>query len=489
MTSIEILFLISLYFILLGVIAFFSRRKTQKEMLSFFVAERKAPWWLIAYGMIGTALSGVTFISVPGTVGKQAMSYFQIVLGYFVGYLLIAFVLLPIYYRLNLISIYGYLENSLGKLARKLASIFFIVSRLLGASARLYLSIFVLQFLVFDKLKIPIELTTTITVLFIYFYTRKTGLKTIIKTDFLQTSFMLASLIITLIFIANALENPWETFWQSEYSRIFVWDIRSSSFFGKAFLTGVLIAFTMTGLDQDQMQKNLSIASLKDARKNVIAYGFAIVLVNFLFLMLGGFLFLYAEHFQVTLPEKTDNVFPMLATQHFPAYIGVLFIIGLIAATYSSADGSITALTTSFLLDLREINPEDDKNVPMKRKIHLMFSVAVILSVLAFYYVEQFAKGSWSIIHVVLRLAAYTYGPLLGLFLFPMFFKNFRVKKPFLVTAMFLSPALGWVLDINDTQWFAGFQIGHELILINAIFTGIILMLGKEKKENSSLKT
>ncbi len=481
MSPTKILFLISLYFILLGIISYLTRRNGGKELLSFFIAERKAPWWLIAYGMIGTALSGVTFISVPGTVGKQNMAYFQIVLGYFFGYLFIAFVLLPIYYKMKLISIYGYLENSLGKNARKIASFFFILSRLLGASARLYLAILVLQFLVFDALNIPIEVTTLATVLFIYFYTRKAGLKTIIYTDFLQTTFMLGALAVTLIFIANALENPWDGFIDSKYSQIFIWDFKQANFFLKTFLTGVLIAFTMTGLDQDQMQKNLSIASLKNARKNVIAYGFAIVIVNFFFLLLGAFLFLYAEHGNIVLPEKTDRVFPFLATHHFPEYIGILFIIGLIAATYSSADGSITALTTSYLLDIKRIDPENEQNVPLKRKTHLLFSFAVILSVLAFYYVEKFSEGNWNIIHVVLRLAAYTYGPLLGLFLFPMFFKKNKVSDNFLFLAMFLSPAIGLVLDLYDEKFFNGFQIGHELILINALLTGIFLWLGRKK--------
>ena len=482
MGTIDILIFIGLYFVLLGIISYLTQRGNFSELKSFFIAEKKAPWALVAYGMIGTALSGVTFISVPGMVYKSKMHYFQIVIGYFIGYLLIAYVLLPIYYKHKLISIYGYLENTLGKTARKIASYLFIISRLLGAGARLYLSTIVLQFLVFDKLGIPIEVTTIITILFIYVYTFKTGLKTIIWTDFLQTTFMLAALCATIFYILN--ESPdltLESVLTSKYAEVFEWDYKSSDFVLKHLLTGILIAFTMTGLDQDQMQKNLSISNLKDARKNVITYGFAIVVVNFFFLLLGVLLIMYAREYNIKLPEKTDQIFPMLATQYFSYFIAILFIIGLIAATYSSADGSITALTTSFALDILRISPEDDKNINLKRKLHLMFSGLTILTVLGLYYVEKWTSGNWNTINIVLRLGAYTYGPLLALFLFPMFYPNIKVNNMYLIIGVLLAPLVCFILDVYDTELFNGYQIGHELILINAVITFIVLYLGKER--------
>src|SRR5688572_4724294 len=488
------------YFLLLLVVAYYTSRNSNNE--SFFIGNRNSNWLLVAFGMIGTSLSGVTFVSVPGTVGDYAgqsfkgFAYFQVVIGYFIGYFVIAFVLLPLYYRMNLTSIYNYLQKRFGNVSYKTGSLFFIISRTIGATARLYLVIFVLQEFILGSLGVPFIVTTLVILLMILLYTFEGGVKTIVYTDTLQTTFMLLGLIVCVIYIMNNLDfsfgEAMQTLGERGYSSVFNTDVNSSGFFLKQIVGGMFITIAMTGLDQEMMQKNISVKNLKDSQKNMVTFNFVIVAVNFLFLLLGGLLYIYilnhggnyeqvmvngAPKWQLISEGKNiigDSLFPTVALNMMPQAISIIFIIALISALFPSADGALTALTSSFCIDILGLKRREDLNERQRKKIrltvHLSFAVIFMIFILIFKWI-----ASRSIIDKILDLAGYTYGPLLGLFAFGIFTKR-RLPETYLITVIcLLSPLLCYLLKVNTVQWF-GFQIGIELLLINGIITFLGLL-------------
>src|SRR5215831_1113579 len=412
-----------LYFLLLLGVAWYTSRNSNND--SFFIGNRSSNWMLVSFGMIGTSLSGVTFVSVPGTVGSNAFGYFQVVLGYFIGYFIIAFVLLPLYYKLNLTSIYNYLQQRFGNTAYKTGALFFIISRVLGATARLYLVINVLQIFILDNLHVPFPLTTFVILLMILLYTFEGGVKTIVFTDTLQTTFMLLGLVVCVIYIMNLLGfsfgQTMQALDEKGYTNIINTNVSSAGFFLKQIIGGMFITIGMTGLDQEMMQKNISVKNLKDSQKNMITFSTIMVLVNFLFLLLGGLLYLFAS--QKNIAVKGDDLFPTVALQYLPSFVSIIFIIGLISALFPSADGALTALTSSFCIDIlgikRKDNLTEDRKKRIRMTVHIFFTLLFLICILIFKWIN-----SKSIINNILDLAGYTYGPLLGLFAFGIFSKR-----------------------------------------------------------------
>ncbi|WP_027002693.1 sodium:solute symporter [Hugenholtzia roseola] len=484
-----ILFVLFGYFVLLLLIA----RKTAKgaNTADFFNASRQAPWLVVAFGMIGASMSGVTFLSVPGQVGKAAeggfvaFSYLQVVLGYLVGYAIIGTILLPLYYRLQSVSIYEYLETRFGFWTYKTGSAFFLLSRLVGSALRLFLSAQVLQVFVFDDLGLPFELTSLLTIALIWVYTFRGGIKTIIWTDTLQTAFFLLALVITIYTISEALgfeslSTLWQQVSESPYSQIFVWEGSSSRNFFKQFLGGIFIALTMTGLDQDMMQKNLSCRTLQDSQKNMFWFSLTLLIVNFFFLILGASLYLFAQAKGVEIPTNTDTLYPLIAKNHLGTIGALVFFVGIIAATYSSADSSLTALTTAFTVDFLGFNRSKTGEAQKRAKrirVHLVFSLLTFLIMLIAYYANNQA-----VIDSVMRMAGYTYGPLLGLFAFGLLLRA-RLHDRLVPALCLLAPLLTYLLNHYSPQLFNGYQMGYELVLVNGIITFILLLflIKKEK--------
>jgi len=475
-----ILSIILLYFVVLYAIAYFTSRAADND--SFFIGNRKSPWYVVAFGMIGASLSGVTFISVPGWVGSSQFLYMQMVLGYFIGYLAIAHILLPIYYKMRLTSIYSYLGCRFGNCSYKTGTSFFLLSRILGASARLYLVANVMQVTIFDAWDIPFWLTVFITVLFIWVYTFKGGIKTIIWTDTLQTFFMLLAVGISLFYISSAFEGGFSAIFEkvsaSDYSRMFLFDDwNDRKHFVKYVLSGAFITIVMTGLDQDMMQKNLSCRSLSDAKKNMLWFSIVLIFVNLFFLFLGAMLYLFAEAKGISLPEKADSLYPMLATGgYLPQIVGVVFVLGLIAAAYSSADSALTSLTTSFTVDIIGIeNKSADEIKRIRFFSHVLFSFLILLAVLAIRMVNDS-----SIINTLFVLAGYTYGPLLGMYSFGIFSRRLLVDHfvPFIAV---LAPFLSFLINVVCEQLW-GYIFGYELLLVNGLlcFLGLFLVSRKE---------
>jgi Na+/proline symporter len=477
MSPFTILLIVGLYFLGLVIISRITSGKADNE--AFFIGNHQSPWYLVAFGMIGASLSGVTFISIPGWVGSSQFAYMQTVLGYLVGYMVIGTILMPLYYRLNLTSIYTYLESRFGFWSYKTGAFYFILSRTIGAAFRLFLVSNVLQFTVFDHLGIPFWLTVVFTILLIWLYTFRGGIKTIVWTDTLQTLFMLISVIITVYMIGDAF--GWtaaelvSNVSLSEYSKVFFFDDTDSpNYFWKHFIGGAFIAICMTGLDQDMMQKNLSCKNLSDAQKNMFWFSISLVFVNLLFLSLGALLYLYAGTFGIELPEKSDNLFPMLAMDgHLGNVVAVFFILGLVAAAYSSADSALTALTTSFSIDILDINKYPaESGIRIRKAVHIGMSVLLFCFILLFRIIND-----ESVIKELFVLAGYTYGPLLGLFSFGMMMK--RKVRDFLVPLVCLiSPVACYVLKDNSQSWFNGYEFGFELLLVNGIitFTGLLMI-------------
>ncbi len=500
------------YFVLLLTVAYFTSRGSNNE--SFFIGNRNSNWMLVAFGMIGTSLSGVTFVSVPGLVGSinkatglpGGFEYFQIVIGYLFGYSVIAFVLIPLYYKMNLTSIYTYLEKRFGISAHKVGAFFFILSRVFGATARLYLVISVLQIFIFNKFKIPFEITTLIILVLILLYTFEGGVKTIVYTDTLQTTGMLVGLVVFVFVIIKALGTDFGGAWQmmSEkgYNHVFNWDYKSGAFAFKHILGGMFIAIAMTGLDQEMMQKNISVKNIKDSQKNIMTFTGVLMIVNFLFLFLGGILYLYASANNITVPP--DDLFPTIAlSDAFSGTIGILFIIALISALFPSVDGAITSLTSCFCIDILGINKKEGTEKEKKRtrlKVHFTFAVVFFLMVLLFK-----AINDKLIIDFILKFAGVTYGPLLGLFSFGILTKR-NLNEKLIWTVCIIAPMLALGLDmLSNPAWydaklhvklglesisesiFHGYKIGNELILINGIFTfvGLLLISRKEDKKTN----
>ncbi|WP_223033877.1 sodium:solute symporter [Hanstruepera marina] len=474
MNPTQIILLIAAYFGLLILISFFTGKKSGND--AFFKGNRQSPWYVVAFGMIGASLSGVTFISVPGWIEASQFSYMQVVLGYIVGYLVIGLVLLPLYYRLNLTSIYTYLETRFGNYSYKTGASFFLISRVIGASFRLYLVANVLQIILFDELGIEFWQTVTITVLLIWLYTFKSGIKTIVWTDTLQTLFMLIAVGVTIYFVSAELglngSNIFSYVLDSDLSKTFFFDdFKSGNYFWKQFISGAFIAIVMTGLDQDMMQKNLTCRTLKDAQKNMFWFTIVLTIVNFVFLSLGLLLTVYAQ--QNGIDAHKDDLFPILAKKHLGIGVFVFFLLGLIAAAYSSADSALTSLTTSFSIDILDIekkhNPE--KQVRIRKRIHVLISLILILVIIAFKYIIKDA----SVIAKLFVFAGYTYGPLLGLYAYGLFTK-WHVKDKLVPVIAILSPVLSYIISVNSLKWF-GFEFGFFILILNGFLTFLGLIL------------
>lgn len=509
MSSTLLLVFVFAYFIILLGVAWYTSRNSTND--TFFIGNKSSNWMLVAFGMIGTSLSGVTFVSVPGGVGDFAgagfkgFAYMQVAIGYLLGYLVIAYILLPLYYRLNLTSIYNYLQQRFGNIAYKTGALFFIISRTVGATARLYLVINVLQFFILDKMGVPFLVTAAVILLMILLYTFEGGVKTIVYTDTLQTSLMVAGLIVCVVFILQHLGlSGGEAFTQMQskgYLNVFNTDYQSKGFFLKQIIGGAFITIAMTGLDQEMMQKNISVKKLGDSQKNVLTLAVILVGVLFLFLMLGGLLYLYitsqggqytevmvqgklVKQFIIAnpqMPSQTlnvigDKIFPTVAIQFLPPAIGIMFIIALISALFPSADGALTALTSSFCIDILDLKNRQDLSNATKKKwrlsVHLSFTVVFLACIFVFYQLNNN-----SIIDIILDLAGYTYGPLLGLFAFGIFSKRTLPNSLLITVICLLAPCISWLLATYGKLFLGGYQIGIELLLINGCITFLGLRL------------
>ena len=481
MKPLFILSLIAIYFCVLLLIAYFTGKNDSNE--TFFKANKKSTWYVVAFGMIGASLSGVTFISVPGWVQSSQFSYMQIVIGYLFGYLVISYLLIPIYYKLKITSIYEFLKHRFGSTSHKTGAFFFIISRLLIAAFRLFLIVSVLQYYVFDAWNIPFEFTVVISILLIWVYTFKGGIKTIVWTDTFQTAFMLIAVFAAIYIILDKLNWSVLDMFTSEefnkYSRILFYDdFNDKKHVIKSFLGGMFIAIAMTGLDQDMMQKNLTCKNTKESQWNVISLGFILIIVNFIFLTLGALLFIYAEKFGVSTPVidgnlKTDLLFPEIAlNSNLGITIGTFFILGLIAAAYSSADSALTSITTSYCVDFLTIeNKEKSTQKLIRKKVHIGTSIILVLVVIVFKYVL-----ADNVISSLLQIVSYTYGPLLGLFAFGIFTK-YTIKDSYVWFIAILSVALSYALNNYSSMIFNGYTFGYELIIINGLLTFIGLYL------------
>lgn len=490
MTPTLVIIILVAYFAALIFIAYLTSRKADTN--TFFTGNRQSPWYLVAFGMIGASLSGVTFISVPGKVASEGMSYFQIVLGYVLGYLVIAKVLMPLYYKLNVTSIYEYLNQRFGIVSYKTGAAFFVLSRTLGSAVRLYLATVVLQLFLFEDLGVPYWVTALTTVGLIWVYTFKGGIKTIVYTDTFQTLFLVSAVIICTVIIAQALDvdltglyNKITTTKTSNgysMSRIFFFDDANSPlFFPKQFFGGMFLAIAMTGLDQDLMQKNLTCKSIGDAQKNMYSFTTVLVVTNFLFLLLGGALYVYANAKGVELPANTDHTFPTLALNNFGTIAGVFFLLGITASSYASADSALAALTTGFCIDFLNFHKREEREKKrMKLLVHIGFSLVFLLIILGTkWYVD--ANPKTDLITLILKIASYTYGPLLGLFAFGIFMKR-RLTEflvPFVcvivpVICFFISKysqAMTGAALMPDGTWKGGYIFGNEMLILNGLLT------------------
>jgi len=472
--------IVILYFLVLLVISWITSRKADNN--SFFLGNRKSPWYVVAFGMIGASLSGVTFISVPGWVGESQFTYMQIILGYLAGYFVIANVLLPLYYRLQLTSIYTYLEGRFGRFSYKTGASFFLLSKIIGAAFRLFLMANVLQITVFNAWHIPFWATVLGTIALIWLYTFRGGIKTIIWTDSLQTFCMITAVVITLVLLGKImnldLDGMVSLVRESEYSRIWVFDDWHSRYhFAKQFLSGAFIAIVMTGLDQDMMQKNLSCRNLKDARKNMYWMSISLVPVNLLFLFLGALLYIFVHQTGLAIPENSDDLFPLIATGgSLGPVIAVFFIIGLVAAAYSSADSALTSMTTSFTVDILDAKNRPEASLKsLRMKIHILISIVLGAVILLFR-----AINDESVISAIFTIAGYTYGPLLGMYAFGLF-TRFKVKDRFVPIVAIASPALAWAISLGTEKLFPGYETGYELLLINGIISFLGLLILRKK--------
>jgi Na+/proline symporter len=482
----QLILIILIYFALLLFISWLTSKDDSN--LEFFKASKKSKWYLVAFGMIGASLSGVTFISVPGWVQSTQYSYMQIVFGYLLGYLVIALVLIPLYYKLNITSIYEYLQHRFGLISQKTGAIFFFISRILVASFRLFLMASVLQYFILDAWKVPFELTVIASVFLIWLYTFKSGIKTIIYTDVVQTVFMLLALFGSIIIIINKLDLSFfeliETESYQSYSKmIFLDDWLDNKYWLKSLVGGMFIAIAMTGLDQDNMQKNLTCKNTKEAQWNVISLGIVLIFINFLFLFLGALLFIYAEKMGIAIPQiggtvKTDLLYPEIALNgSLGIPIAILFIVGLIAAAYSSADSALTSLTTSFYIDILHFDDKKSISKKVRKRIHFLLSIILILIIISYRYLLKD-----NVISSLLTVASYTYGPLLGLFAFGLFTKK-MIKEKFMPVIGIVSILFTYFINNNIDDFIPGYQFGYEILLFNGLFTFLSLFLITEPKK------
>ena len=475
MTPLQVLLILSVYFGVLILISIITSKGADTN--TFFTGNRQSPWYLVAFGMIGASLSGVTFISVPGNVGKIGFGYFQVVLGYLLGYWVIIGVLLPLYYRLNLISIYTFLEKRFSFWSYKTGAFFFLISRTIGSSLRLYLAATVLQLFLFDAWNVPFIVTVATTIVLIWIYTAKGGIKTIVWTDTFQTFFLIAAVCIAVWQITDrlgmSLGEMINTVNNSSLSKIFYFDDPNSTmYFWKQFLGGAFIAITMTGMDQEIMQKNLTCKNIGDAQKNMFWFSLILVAVNLLFLTLGALLYIYSEQMNFPIPEMSDELFPRLAFNKLGDAVGIFFLLGITASSYASADSALAGLTTSFCIDFLNFNKKEEKQRRRQKFIvHVGFSLLFLIIIVIFREINE-----RSVIDAVLNIAGYTYGPLLGLFSFGVMTK--RVVKDKLVPLIcVISPILSYILSSNSEAWFGGYKFGIEILIANGLITFLGLWL------------
>ena len=471
-----VLITIVAYFSVLFFISYLTGRRADNQ--SFFIGNRKSPWYVVAFAMIGSSISGVTFISVPGWVSTTHFAYLQMVLGFVAGQLIIAYVLIPLYYRMNLVSIYGYLESRFGVSSYRTGAWFFFISKMLGASVRLFLVCVVLQLLVFDPYGLPFVLNVICTVTLVWLYTVKGGVKSLIWTDTLKTLCLIISVVLCIYYIASNLGFSFSEMIAAirdhDYSRMFFFDdVNDKRYFFKQFLAGVFTMIAMTGLDQDMMQRNLSCKNFRDSQKNMITSGVLLFFVVAMFLMLGVLLYIFAARNGISTPARTDELFPMIATQgYFPSVVGILFVLGLIAAAYSAAGSALTSLTTSFTVDILEsVKKKDDVGVAgTRRRVHVGMAVVMGLVILLFNVLNN-----TNVVDAVYVLASYTYGPILGMFAFGIFTRK-QVKDKFIPLVAVLAPVLCFILQKNSERWFNGYAISYELLIFNALFVFIGLL-------------
>ncbi len=485
MQPITILLLIGGYFLVLYLISYFTGKDDSNE--AFFKANKQSPWLLVAFGMIGATLSGVTFISVPGLVESQKFGYMQMVFGYIFGTLIVAYVLLPIYYRYNVTSIYQYLDDRLGSTSHKIGAAFFLLSRTIGAAFRIFLVALALQYLIFEQWDVPFVITVIFSILLIWIYTHRGGIKTIVFTDTLQTFFMLSAVVMSIYFINEKIGWSFMEFFHSEelkqYNKIFFFDdFNNKSYFIKQFLGGIFITVAMTGVDQDMMQKNLTCRNLKDAQKNMLTMISLLVAVNFVFLLLGALLYIYASKFGLDVPvvdgiRRTDLLFPMIAVKsNLGIPLAMVFILGIIAAAYSSADSALTSLTTSFCVDFLDIEKrKKEQQKKLRKRVHIVVSAILVVIVVLFNEVLEM-----NVITGLFTIASYTYGPLVGLFFFGIF-TRYKVKENYVFIICLLSVALSYLLNTYSQDLFNGYQFSFELLGLNALFTFAGLYLIRKK--------
>jgi len=473
---------IALYFLVLLFIAWWTSRKAGNH--DFFLGSKKSPWLIVAYGMIGTSLSGVTFMSVPGDVFKNHFMYMQVVIGYFLGYFVVAFVLLPLYYRLNLTSIYSYLQNRFGVAAYKTGASFFLLSRTLGASIRIYLVLMVLQHSVLDAMQIPFALTVMVILFMILLYTFNGGVKTIVWTDMLQTTGMILALIITIYLIAHELNFSFAELLQAIHAEGFTQTFqidnwKADNFFLKQIIGGAFVTIAMTGLDQEMMQKNISVRTLRESKKNMMVFSIILVLVNFLFVTLGGALYVFMIQKGISFPQVSDETFSTLALHSLPAIAGLIFIVGLVSALFPSADGALTALTSSFCIDILGLKEKaewsEEKKMKVRRIVHISITGLFIVLILIY---QQLISGS--VIWTILKVAGYTYGPLLGLFAFGIF-TNRKLSGWLVPVVCLVSPVAVYILAMNSEKLLDGYKFGWELLVVNGLltFSGLLLISSK----------
>ena len=482
----SILLIIGIYFLFLIAISYFTSRGANNR--TFFLANRKSPWILVAIGMIGASLSGATFISIPGVIGgdglNQNFSYMQVVFGYLVGYFIIATVLMPLYYRLNVTTIYGYLRERFGKYSYKTGAGFFLLSRIIGASFRLFLVAIVLQEFVMESFGISFVATVAITIILIWIYTFQGGIKTIVWTDTIQTICMLTAVILTILAIRDTLGLDFDGLRKSisdgGYSKMFYFDggwSDPNNFF-KQFISGALIALVMTGLDQDMMQKNLTCKTLRDAQKNIFTFSIILIFANLLFLTLGAMLYIYAGEVGITIPDRTDLLYPDIALNYLTPTIGIAFILGLIAAAYSSADSALTSLTTSFCIDFLNFE-NDNRDESEQKKIRLITHIG--FSFILFFVIVIFKiLNNDAIINSLLIAAGYTYGPILGLFSFGLFTKR-KIIDHLAIPVCVLVPIISFILDMNSEVWFNGLKFGYFILAVNGFLTFLGLLIISRK--------
>lgn len=485
MTSQLILFSFLIYTLIIFAISRLTIRRANNE--TYFLGNRSSPWYVVAYGMVGASLSGVTFMSVPGLVFTEGFSYMVLVFGYLAGYFVIALVLLPMYYKLNLTSIYTYLQQRFGFASYKTGSFYFIISRLIGTSFRMFLVVNVLQLFVFDQWGIPFGVTVGIFMVLILLYTFQGGIKTIVWTDTLQTTFMISAVIITIVIISQALGLGIGELWGEAsargYTQMIITDVNDPRFFLKQFFAGMFITIVMTGLDQDMMQKNLSCRNLRDAQKNMFTFGFILIPVNLMFLFLGAVLWIYAGQHGVSLAQTSDDLFPTIALQYLSIVAGLTFFFGLISAAYSSADGTLTALTTVFCIDFlglkRRTGITEERMKKIRYIVHICFSIIVLFIIIGYRAINDTA-----LISKLFMIAGYTYGPLLGLYFFGLYTRK-QIKDKWVPLVCIASPLLSYLLSSYSEQLFGGYRFGFEILIVNGFITvlGLILLVKKEKEK------